>query len=190
MASKKADSYDAFSKTLTGVLAGIKVNLTSTRQVPVQGQSVSVGSLSTDFQDYLDKNTAADAAKASNATMLSQRKALKKATKKQLGDFSKWIVLQFGPTALALYGLPLPKVRATSPAKQAIGAEKRKAKSKAKAVAKPALVPAAETFVALDASGNPIGGARVAPAASVANVASAPESVPAASSAPSGSAAK
>ncbi len=163
MPSKKPDTFDALSKTLTGVIAGIQANLSGTRQVPMGGQSVTLSSVIADFQSFVDKNTEVDAAKANTQTLIDQRKELKTTTKKKLKDFMKWLELQFGVKVFGQYGLPQPSAHTTSPAKQAIAIEKRKAKAKAKKEALDALAPAEEKLVAYDASGQAINAEPTAP---------------------------
>jgi hypothetical protein len=157
MPSKITNSNTAFEKTLNGILAGIQANLQGTTEVALRGQNVQMASLVSELQAYLDKCAQADQAKQGAQDLIRQRRELQVTTQKDVAAFAKWVVVHLGEAALPLFGLPLPKPRVITPAKQAIGTAKRLAKLSAKAKAKAALAPREDYLVVLDANGHPIG---------------------------------
>ena len=174
--SSKGDTFDAFSKLVTGVIAGIKLNLANNRTLPIGGTTVTAVSVTNDLQGYVDHNAAVDKSKGDTKALVVARQKLKAAVKKELSDFTKWAVLQFGEAAYKMFALPSPKPSTRSTTKKAIGIAKATAKAKAKAAAKAAAAAATpqETLVAYDVSGNPIGGAPPAPAVNAAGAPAAP----------------
>ena len=152
------------------MLAGVRLNLANNLQLPIGGSNMLVSKLSTDFQSFVDANTAVDKAKSDTKAQITARVKLKQSVKKELNDFARWAVQRFGEAAYAMFALTPPKPRTVSPTKKAIGLAKAKAKSVAKAAAKAAVAAATaqERLVAYDASGSPIGAAPPAALASVA----------------------
>ena len=160
----KKDTFDITGAKVIAAIAGIKANLANNRPVQLKGQAKPAGTVASDFQAFVDQNTATNAAKEAAATQSKARIVARKAVSQELADFMSWAVVVFGDAAYKMFGQTPPKLRAPkTTTSAAIAAQKRAAKAKAKAKAKAAATPPSETIVAFDASGNPIGGSEVLP---------------------------